>query len=120
MTTSIHYAKMQRALAETGDTHDLEDIVALIKDGMMQSFLAGESWCVTEIIDYPKKRVCQIFLYVGTLADLPAIRAQVEAFAIHEGCNFIRAQGRDGWTREYVKHEGWTNGQRLFVKQLGG
>ena len=55
-------AQVEKALDRMGNTHSLPDILALIEDGAMQSFAMGPTWAITQILDFPRKRVLEIFM----------------------------------------------------------
>lgn len=110
-------AQLEEALARMGHTHTLEDVVAMISDGRMQSFIHGETWAVTEIIDLPQRRVLQIFLVVGDMDDAIVLHDTVLAYAKAHRCNLLRTMARDGWGK-WAKDRGWTNGARIYLKDL--
>jgi hypothetical protein len=109
--------QLQQALAEMGATHPLDDIVDLIRDGHMQSFVEGETWAITQIIQFPQRKVLEIFLVVGEMPDAEKLHDQVMTFAKEHDCTLVRCFGRDGWAK-WAKPRGWTNGQRVFLKEL--
>lgn len=61
-----------------------------------------EGFAVTEIIDYPKARVLQIFALGGK--DFYKIKDSgwelLESFALNTGCDYINFSGRLGWKKE--------------------
>lgn len=92
------------ALAHADGRYAPEDVLAALRDRRMQLWLAGEGGleavCVTEILDYPRQRRCNLFLCAGRarrrwLAGLAAI----EGWARAEGCAAMELQGRRGWQR---------------------
>jgi hypothetical protein len=110
-------AQLQEALDGMGGTHTLDDIVDLIRDGHMQSFCEGETWAITQIIEFPQKRILEIFLVVGDMPEAEALHDQVIAFAKAHQCSLVRCFGRHGWAKWAVPR-GWTNGQRLYMKEI--
>jgi hypothetical protein len=109
--------RMRRALREGGDTHTLGDIIAEIDAGNMQSFVVGNSWAVTCILDTPRRRVLEIFMAVGVWADMPELHRQVTEFAKEHGVTLIRAFGRRGWLKTGKAH-GWAANQYVFTKEI--
>lgn len=109
--------QLKRALREAGDTHDLTDILADIACGQMQSFVWHESWAITRIIIFPRKKVVEVFLVMGDDADMPELEAQVKRFARLEGATMIRAMGREGWARR-ASERGWIVGPRLYLTEV--
>ncbi|MET1020146.1 MAG: hypothetical protein ABWX62_09195 [Microterricola sp.] len=100
-----------------GGTHTLDDIVDLIREGHMQSFCEGETWAITQIIQFPQKRILEIFLVVGDMPEAEKLHDQVVAFAKEHDCQMVRCFGRDGWSKWAVPR-GWTNGQRVYMKEI--
>jgi hypothetical protein len=109
--------RLQKGLDAMGNTHSLEDIVELIKDGHMQSFVFNETWAITQIVDFPRRRVMEIFLVAGDMKDAVPLHDQVLAYAREQGCEIVRCFGRDGWSK-WAFPRGWTNGQRVYLKEL--
>lgn len=112
-----YIAKVNRALEGMGNTHTFEDILALIESGAMQSFASDNTWAVTQILDFPRKRVMEIFLVVGDMADAEKLHDEVLAYARGVGCQVVRCFGRDGWAKHARVH-GWIEGQRVFLMEL--
>jgi hypothetical protein len=105
-------------LGHAGYTHSLQDILDEIKAGTMQSFVSGNSWAVTCILDTPRRRVLEIFMVVGALADLVDLEAQVIEFAKNNGVTLVRAYGRQGWLKVFSQFDGWKPKQTVFIKEI--
>ena len=103
---AIYRAKLAKALARAGDLYSLDDLLERIADGRMQAHVSRETIAVTEISDYPKRRVLSIIILVGDLEDGENLHAQVLAFARKMDCDAIVTQGRVGWAR-LAKSHGW-------------
>ena len=110
-------AQLQKALDLMGNTYSLEDVVAMIDSGVMQSFAKNDTWVVTQIIDFPRKRVLELFLIVGDLEDLEEIYNDAVAFAQMQGCTLMRGFGRPGW-KKFAEPRGWTNGTTVYLKTM--
>lgn len=111
--------KLRKALAVAGDTYTFEDILNEINEGRMQSFAEGESWVVTQIVDFPRKRYLEIVFAVGDLPDLKAIYPTLEDFARTNLCDGMRAFGRPGWMRQFeIDTVGWVETTRTYVKEF--
>lgn len=111
------YAQIEKALALMGNTHSFKDVLSLIEDGFMQSFAVGETWAITQILDFPQKRVCEIFILAGELGQIEEVMAEVEAYARAKGCQIMRGYGRAGWAH-YTRPRGWTDDTRIYLKEL--
>lgn len=112
-----YVAKCKRALAEMGGTHSLEDILAAIESGQMQSFAEGNTWAVTQIFDTPQKRVLEIVLVIGDLPEARRLHDIVEAWGRQHGCTLVRTFAREGWLPD-ARARGWTVGHRIFLKDI--
>lgn len=94
------------ALEYSGGTHLFEDVVDSVKLGTMQLW-AGERGClVTEIIQYPRKKVLHIFLAGGELDQILDMDASVQYFGRANGCTSMTLAGRRGWVRA-LSHLSW-------------
>lgn len=111
--------KLRKALAIAGDTYTLDDILIEIQEGRMQSFVEGESWAVTQIVDFPRKRYLEIVFAVGNLDELKAIYPRIEAFAKDNLADGMRAFGRAGWIRQFeIDKHGWSETTRVYVREF--
>lgn len=109
--------RLKRALKLAGDTHTIEDINHAIARGTMQCFVSGDSFCITEVINAPRKRYLNIFMIVGELSILD-IHDEILAFATEAGCDFLQAYGRFGW-KPVVEKLGWKAEQTVFRRKIG-
>ncbi len=110
--------QVEKLLARMGGTHTLEDVLTLIETGHMQSFSDDDTWVVTHVIQFPQKRVLEIFLVVGTMEGALALEPKVFEFAKQVNVDLVRAYGRDGWMGEMKKQDGWRAGIRIFFKEV--
>lgn len=111
--------KLRKALAVAGDTYTFEDILHEIEDGRMQSFAEGDSWVVTQVVDFPQKRFLEIVFAIGNLDELKVIYPRLEAFARDNICDGMRAFGRPGWMRQFeIDKAGWVETTRTYVKEF--
>lgn len=95
---------IEAALEYSGGTHAWDDIVAGIRSGHMQLWPGPRGCLVTEIVAYPRKRVLNVFLGGGQLEQLVEMAADVEAWALAQGCDGATIAGRPGWQRVF---KGW-------------
>lgn len=88
------------------------DVLDLVLAGRMQLWVAHEppeairAVCLTEVIDYPRKRVCRIVALFGRgfRAWVP-MRGEIEAWARRQGCGAMEAVARLGWARVAPDYE---------------
>jgi hypothetical protein len=91
---------IEAALAYSGDTHSLVQVVDAIKDGSAQFFPLENSVIVTEVVDYPKKSVCRIWLAGGNMDELVEAEKKIVPWAKSHGCSGMEIIGRKGWERQ--------------------
>lgn len=91
---------IEAALAYSGDTHSLVDVVDAIKDGSAQFFPLENSVIVTEVVDYPQKAVCRIWLAGGEMDELIEAEKSIVDWAKSHGCSGMEIIGRKGWERQ--------------------
>lgn len=97
--------------------YTLQDVLDCIAAGTMQSFGKGDTWVVTQIHAFPRKKVLEIFLVIGDLADAQALEPEVEAFARAQGVSSLTTWGtRDGWGR--IRTKGWEDLGHVFERKL--
>lgn len=109
--------QIDAALEYSGGTHLFEDIEHLVSTGDLQAWFAPNSIIVTELIEYPRKRVCSVFLAGGDARELEAITPLVEQWAITKGCNMAQLIGRRGWSRTYLTRIGWRQSQLEIMQK---
>jgi len=99
---------VENALEYSGGTHELLDVVVGVGEGRYQMWPGQDSIIITEIVNFPKKRVCNFFLAGGSLEELEPMVPMIEAWAKEQGCNAISLVGRKGWTRSFLRDRGYT------------
>jgi len=110
-------AQVEEALAFMGHTHSLQDVLGMIATGELQSFAEGNTWALTHIIDFPRRRVLEIFLVVGDIEEAERLHDVVIAYGRAHGCSLVRTFGRAGWAHRAKAH-GWTTGMCVFMKEI--
>lgn len=94
------------ALDRGGNTHTWDDIVQGIREFRFQLWTGERAAAITEIIDYPRKRVLNVFLAGGDKDELLEMLESARAFGRANGCASLTMAGRQGWQRVLNKH-GW-------------
>lgn len=102
------------ALNYSGGTHHLDDIREAVRAGEAQLWPGHRAAVVTEVITYPRKRVCNFFLAGGDLDELLRMLPVIEQWARDMGCAGMTIQGRPGWKRVLGRH-----GYAPFFQALG-
>ena len=109
--------RLQRALEFGGNTHRLDDVVQLLKDGKAKLFENEGGVIVSEINIFPQFRAVNFWLLAGELHDVLALEDDVLAWGLDQGCTIATAAGRKGWGRVSAK-TGWRPHMPTFYKRL--
>lgn len=110
-------ARLQKALDHGNNCHSLEDVFAALKSGEMQCFWSDEAFVVTQVCQYPQKRVLVVPFAAGRLADVMRLQPQVVAHAKSNGCEDLLVIGRRGWEKVLPKF-GWKRGSTVFEMKV--
>jgi hypothetical protein len=95
---------IEAALAYSGGTHLFEDVEKAINEGNMQLWPASNSAAVTEIIQYARKKVLNVFLAGGDLQEIVGGLDAATEWAKSQGCDSMTLYGRKGWERVLDSH----------------
>lgn len=98
-----HREGIKRALRDTQDLFEFDDLVNYIAHGKAQLWVGEESLVITEIKDYPRGLVGNVWLGTGKLTELMDSQKQLEEFFKSYKCKYIEYTGRD-W-RKLLKHD---------------
>lgn len=105
------------ALEYSPGTHSYEDILESIHNGDMQLFANKGGCVVTQITQYPQKKVLFVFLAGGELDSVISLHDEVIKYAKGKDCNTLMQIGRMGWTKELKKH-GWENKSACMTRAI--
>jgi hypothetical protein len=84
-------------------THKWRDILIGIQNGRLKLWVFERSCGVTEIADYPARRVLVLMLAAGDLDEILSKEDELTEFARSHGCEALHVYGRPGWSR-VAKH----------------
>lgn len=99
---------IQKALAYCDGKYDLRYIYESLMSRKMQLWVSldsipmshVEACCITEIVHYPLKCICNIFLVSGkNMQNWLGFEKNIEAWARENGCRSIECYGRPGWEK---------------------
>tara|TARA_B100000963_G_C22480372_1_gene604383 strand:- start:391 stop:780 length:390 start_codon:yes stop_codon:yes gene_type:complete len=90
---------IEAALAYAGETYAYEDVVDAVQVGEMFFWPAEQSFLVTEVAQWPRKRVLHIFLAGGKLSEVKSMDESLVAYANFLDCDSISLSGRAGWEK---------------------
>ncbi len=88
------------------DLYTIDDVADKIGDGSFLLWPGTRSAMITEFVDFPQKKICNLLFCGGDYEELEAITNHVEIFAKRMGCSALYGGGRPGWARK-IKHLGW-------------
>ena len=103
------------------DCYTSNDILKGLINNSFQLFISWndkvECAVVTEVAQYPQKKICRYFLAGGNNMEnwLEPIQQEIEKFAKHNNCDSVEVAGRKGWAR---KLKGYEQKIYLFSKEL--
>lgn len=109
-------AKMARVLRDAGDLHEFADIEAGLQSGDMQGHVEGDTWAITQVQDYPRRKVVYILYLVGRQEDVHALEDKITEWAKEIGASRIMAVGREGWWK--FRTAGWKQVGIQYAKEL--
>ena len=108
--------KMDRALALGGNLFTIDDIDEYLIRGKMQGHVEGNTWALTQVHDWPRRRDVNILYVAGFMEDAVALEAKIEKWAKSIGAKAITAVGRDGWWE--WRTPGWKKVGTLYSKGI--
>ena len=108
---------LEAALELSGGTHTLDDVVQAIIKGEMQFWPAPKGCAVTEIVNYPRKKVLHIFLAGGEMEQIIDMDVSAVEFAKMNGCTGMSIAGRKGWKR-VLKDKGYVETFTVLGKDI--
>lgn len=98
------------------ELYEIEDVECKIKEGTFLLWTGKQSAMITEIIEFPRKKTCNLLFCGGDYKELVEITKTIEEFCRLSGITKIFGGGRRGWLRK-IKHLGWKN-EFLISKDL--
>lgn len=108
--------KMERALHSAGDYYSFEDLMAHIESGHYQSFVQGNTWIITQVNEFPRRRELQIVWVIGDIDEAVEALPLLEEYAKKVKANRISAVGREGWWG--FAQPGWNKVGVLYAKDI--
>ena len=88
------------ALEYAGHSHTLQDVWQAIQNKQAAFFPLEKSAIVVEIVDYPQRATCRIWLAGGDMEELIQAEKNICIWARERGCDSMEIIGRKGWERQ--------------------
>jgi len=92
-------AWLEAALYYSNGTHTIDDVLEIVQRGDAQFWHYPDAAVVTELMDYPQKRVLRYWLAGGNLKTLLKAESSIRYWSQLWGCVGIEIIGRKGWHR---------------------
>lgn len=108
--------KLERVLHDFGDCYTVNDIMHAIEKGRMQSFVEGETWIITQVLTFPRKKALDILFVIGHLDEARRALPRLEEYARSIGATKIASLAREGWSK-FAGPE-WKKTGVSYVKDL--
>ena len=109
---------IEAALEYSGGTHTLRDVLEALTKDLLQFWPGSNSFLITELEQYPRKKNCHIFLAGGNLTELEQMLPKVEEWAKDQGCSALTLTGRFGWLRTFLRGAGYEPQWQVMAKEL--
>jgi len=91
---------IQAALVYAGHSHTLQDVWQAITNKQAAFFPLEKSAIVVEIVDYPQRATCRIWLAGGGMEERIVAEKNAHDWARELGCDSMEIIGRKGWERQ--------------------
>lgn len=98
-----HSERFLKRAMKLADTHRLQDFADGVENGTMQLWPGQRSAIVTEVHDYPLKKVMIVSIAGGDIKELEELAPYIVQYAQDIGCNRIILGGRRGWSRTFLE-----------------
>lgn len=91
--------QIEKALDLAGRTHTFQDVEDALLEGRARLFVAGRGLVICEVEQYPRKRVCRLWLAAGDMSDVLSLEDDIASWAHALGCETMVISGRKGWSK---------------------
>ena len=109
---------LENALDYAHGTFDIQNVFEDVMNGNAQFWPGENSAVVTQIVNYPKKKVVHFFLAGGDIKELQDMEPGIIEWAKSQGCEAITLTGRPGWTRSFLNDIGYKCTQVQMFKEI--
>ena len=106
------------ALEHGNGTHSLEDIYDGLDEGKYQIWPSDDGVAITEVLNYPRKKVLFFFLMAGKMKHLLDNLQKAEQVASDLGCSSLAFNGRLGFLRSPLRQAGFNPVWVTMEKEL--
>jgi len=108
--------KFEKVLGMNNNVFSLEDIRDELQSGRMQSHSIGDTWAITQVHQWPRRKSVNVLFVVGSIGDSLQLEYKIESWAKEIGADLVTAVGRDGWWSK--RTPGWKKMGTLYSKDV--
>ena len=108
---------LESGLKKCGYTHSIKDILEALQTGKMQAFLNDGSLAITQVVDFPQRRVLEVLWCAGVLDEVMNMKSKLVEFAKEQNCTMGRAFVRPGLVVP-MEQAGWRKAQTVMFFDL--
>jgi hypothetical protein len=108
--------KFEKLLKRQGDLYTFDDVLDHISRGLMQSFSDGNTWVITQVHTFPRRKVVDIAFVLGDFDACVKLQDEIVEFAKGIGADMLMGCGRRGWDK--MKTPGWRAVSVNFMRDL--
>ena len=109
---------IENALAYTGGTHTIDDLVGMVLQQRLTFWELENSFFISEILEYPREKHLHIFLAGGRFSEIIAMQGRMVQLAKNLGCAKLTISGRPGWLKRLPTF-GWKHHHSTMALDLG-
>lgn len=106
---------LEPALVHGGSLHTRDSLLDRLLTGASVLWPTARACGVLNLLEYPRAKVCEIWLVGGDLSDIMAQDDALVDWARINGCTRMTMNGRAGWER-VLKINGWEH-QAITLKR---
>jgi hypothetical protein len=109
---------IEDALIYADGTFNIIDVADGIALSNMQFWPDESSAAISQIIEYPRKKVLHIFLLGGDMDGAKGIEKKLVAWGRSQRCRAITLTGRLGWSKSFLKDIGYQSSSISMSKEI--
>lgn len=109
---------LEDALEFADNTFNIIDVADGIALGNMQFWPEEDSAAISQIVEYPRKKVIHVFLLGGNMDGAKALEKKMAVWGKSQRCQAITLTGRPGWSKSFLKDIGYHSSSISMSKEI--
>ena len=109
---------LEAALEYADGTFNIIDVADGIAMGNMHIWPTEDAVAVTQIVNYPRKKVIHAFLVGGKLEGIMKLEKTVVRWAKSQKCHSLTLTGRSGWSKSLLTEIGYKSTSISMSKEI--